>query len=276
MNPLNRRSFLSSLAVAAGTLVPAQASIFGGTKKPKTVPRFEDPVNTVCDYTYSFVTHVTKEVFNMARINIEARCIIVEQSGKVFDYYKFASCKAEDSYTEANLFRRPNYDFSGIYTHDEYSILRTLASGADNYYDQGNVKDRFHEIVVDLKKSKVRKLESAMDIVTSTVNGYPLIARTEYEEAGRRIILEYPVKTMNVNQVRNLYQTDTGPIPYPDFSKNETEYIRMIDLVFIAFNKPDQASFIKQSKTAVSDSIQVMHYDETFDKVVKNSIMRVE
>ena len=60
---------------------------------------------TTWDFSRSFATFVTGGRGNNARIQVEAVCEIAGGER----YVLVASCKAEDTYAEENLFREPNY-----------------------------------------------------------------------------------------------------------------------------------------------------------------------
>ena len=104
----------------------------------------------------------------------------------------------------------------------------------------------------------------------------PLAARTEFgEEEGYRVVLDYPVKTMNANERDWVYQTDTGPVILPDLSRPYDNFIERFRMAFAAFNAPDWAEFIVQVPTPIAEGISVNHYSQTRRLKTKNTMIEV-
>jgi hypothetical protein len=73
-----------------------------------------------------------------------------------------------------------------------------------------------------------------------------------------RAIIEYPGKTMNRHQVRNLYQVDTGPVAFPDLSRRYRPKAEGLSPAFVVFNAPDAADFVLEVPTVVGKE-QIHH-----------------
>ena len=68
------------------------------------------------DYSRSFVTFVTPNRANNARLQIQSRCILTDtESFETKEYCFYASCKSEATFAKKNLFYDKNYDFCGIF-----------------------------------------------------------------------------------------------------------------------------------------------------------------
>ena len=258
-----RRAFVGAAAVA-GLGVGLEVAAGG---KP-AVPA--DPAAYTCDFSGSFVTFVTKGRGNLARLQVESRCVLIgENTGEKLEYFQYASCKAENTYAPEDLFQDPNYDFSGIFSRDEYAIFRTHLPDAGNYAERGLIANRFEEVIFQVRAAAAtRTLASPAEIVEATLQGRPLIGRTEIltPDNSVRAILEYPIKTMNVNDQTEKFQVDTGPLAFPDFLSPALGRIHRMELAYVAWNRPQEAYFVIQRPTAVSsggqDVAQVCHYSE--------------
>src|SRR4051812_40489280 len=124
MSNRSRRQFL---AVGASALYAAQATDSQAARSPRSAAD-GDPVNDVLDYSRSYVTFVVKDQVNFARLQIDARTILFDQQGQVQDiFYRYASCKSENTHGVKDLFMQPNYDFSGVFGRDTYVIFRVRA-----------------------------------------------------------------------------------------------------------------------------------------------------
>jgi hypothetical protein len=109
-------------------------------------------------------------------------------------------------------------------------------------------------------------LATAGQVRKATHAGWPLVAQTEIRnaETGLRAIIEYPVKTMNIHDGKDLYQVDTGPIAFPDLSQRRERLADGISLAFVAFNTPGFADFVIEDVTPIREGgrevTRVRHY----------------
>ncbi|MDZ4288345.1 MAG: hypothetical protein U0984_10320, partial [Prosthecobacter sp.] len=96
-----------------------------------TLPAFAAPdPNTaamaVIDYGRSFL--IGKLPANEVRFWVESRTrIIDERAGSHDDFYQCASCKAEATFAEKELFRPDNYDFLPVFGPQDGVIFRRKA-----------------------------------------------------------------------------------------------------------------------------------------------------
>jgi hypothetical protein len=217
---------------------------------------------TVYDYARSFVTFSVPG--NNARIGVEGRCVLRQPDGATEEVLMFASCKSEDTYAERDLFRdpatSPSYDFSGLYSPERYRIERIYVSSEREEPETGLIADRFTGLQRRLVEAPATPLLTKQDVIAATLAGQIVIARNELTDraSGLTALLEYPVKTMNVNPERGMFQTDTGPLPYYDFTCNHADPMRRFRWAFCAFNEFTGAYFICQTPTPiVSDGREV-------------------
>ena len=251
-----------------------------------------------CDFGRSFVTFVTRGRGNNARIQVEARCEIADAQGATEEYFLVASCKAEDTYSKGVLFREPNYDFCAIFSKKEFMIVRVGVP----YTWQNTISansDRFDDVLFDIKMADAEELPSNQAVVKATLAGRVINGRTEIaDQAGpvptqregvgtapkswngagrRRAMIEFPVKTMNVNDIGNLYQVDTGPILLPDFEGKKERIVERFQLAFVAYNKADEAYFVIQEPIPAvpgqPDGPKVCHYSRIVRMDAKNSLL---
>ena len=132
-------------------------------------------------------------------------------------------------------------------------------------------------ILMDIRMTEGRILETVGEIIAATIENHPLVARTEFgEEEGYHVVLDYPVKTMNANERDGIYQTDTGPVILPDLSGAQATFVERFRLAFVAFNAPDWAEFIVQVPTPIAQGISVNHYSEARRLNARNSLIDVQ
>jgi hypothetical protein len=128
------------------------------------------------------------------------------------------------------------------------------------------------------REERAEPLVDVPAILAATLAGRPLIGRTEIDLTdGRRALLEYPIKTMNVNEELGKFQVDTGPVPFPDMAAPGTRAIDRMKLAFIAYNCFDRAEFLLQQPTPIlrdgRELCRVLHYSEIRELPAKSRIL---
>jgi len=259
-------------------------------------------MNTV-DFARSFLTfrvdhlnekpsragsHKARYMLNNARIQIECRCRITDsESGTVETIVLGANCKTERVGVERDIWTEPNADFVPIFSGDCYLLLKTFArygttvelyppgSGTQNDRQQGLIADTFDDVRIDVIECAGTLLETRQAVIEATLANRPLVARTEIEHDRFTTLLEYPVRTMNVNERDGVYQTDTGPVLFPNFSGSADDWLGGLELAFTAFNCPDWTEFLVRAPTSIGDDVRVQHYSRSVRLDTKNSVIDV-
>lgn len=235
----------------------------------------------VCDFSNSYITFTTPRKENTARLQTESRCEFIDKQSHTEEFFLVASCKSETVYVPKNLFKVPNYDFCGIFSGQDFLIFRTYAyhePDRKREYDAGLVKDRFLEVHHTIKRTtQTEVLKEEKRIIKATLSNQPLIGRTEIMDEGNQIraILEYPIKTMNVNQEKNVFQVDTGPVPLPDFTSKHERKTEWFRLAYVAYNTFNVSEFVVQQPTPIGGGFYVNHYSNIQRLKAKNSIIRI-
>lgn len=208
---------------------------------------------------------------NAARIQLDARCDLVDEvAGTRESYYLITPCKSERMYLEEGLFQDPNYDFCGVWSQREYLIIRTHASHDRDNRELGLNADRFTTVEFDIRPYReTSPLSSDDDIVRATLDGELLQAVTEIHDkaTGRRAILEYPVKTMNVDPDNGRFQVDTGPLPWPDLVADVEQAVARFHRAFVAYNTFDRAEFVIERPTAVVAGDEPIYYTAHYSHI---------
>ena len=234
-----------------------------------------------CDFSRSFVTFVTRGRGNNARIQVEARCELTDAQGATEEYFLVASCKGEDTYGKGVLFLDPSYDFCAIFSRKEFMIIRVGVPYAPKNTIAANA-DRFDDVRFDIKMADGEVLPKDEAVVKATLAGRVVNGRTEIADTPgkRRALIEFPVKTMNVNDINHIYQVDTGPILLPDFEAKKERLVECFQLAFVAYNKADEAYFVIQepipADAARPDGPKVSHYSRVIRMDSKNSLIALK
>jgi hypothetical protein len=212
----------------------------------------------VLDYGRAFLTFVTPGRGNNARLQVESRCR-VSDGKKTWEYWFYASCKSEDTFARRDLFYEDNYDFCGVFSDEEYAIFRTRARHEGDFSETGLWRERFDDLVRHLPTVSAEVLSDVSSVVAASLQHRPLIGQVSYHDAGYEVHLEFPVKTMNVNDIEMMYQVDTGPLCIPDLSAKTRLMVERLQPAYVAYNAPDFADFIIQQPQK-EGNIEVAHY----------------
>jgi hypothetical protein len=234
------------------------------------------------------VSHKPPYTLNNARIPVECVCEIKDKTtGGTQLFLLGANCKTERVGVAADIFTQPNADFVPVVSRDQFLFIKTFdradkgvlfyppERGAQPERQTGQVADALDGLKLELAMAQAEELESPAAIVAAVLGNQRLVARTVLEQDSYQATLVYPVKTINANQRDNIYQTDTGPILWPDLSRQPGELVTGFELAFSAFNCPTWIEFIIRTKTPVAEGISVYHYSKTLRADARNSMLRL-
>ncbi len=211
------------------------------------------------DFSRSFVTFTTIGHTNNARLQIESCCTVQQPGQSPRTYYFFASCKSEDTYGLGELFYGDNYDFCGLFSKNEYAIYRTKSTHHDGFLEAGKSVDRFEDVRWHMSYGVGRELQEDEDIVRGTEAGNPLVGSVEWADGKTKYSVEFPIKTMNVNDQEMLWQVDTGPVPFPAEGGTSAAGFRP---AYVAYNRHIMADFIVQNPLELEGGQSVTHYHQ--------------
>ena len=207
---------------------------------------------------------------NTARILLDARCVLTDAaSGQSDEFFLIAPCRTEWCHQEENLFQVPSAEYQEIWSRDRHlSVGRRLTHDGE-LPRSDPVKPRFTFLEFTVRKHpETTVLKSDEDVVQATMQHLPLVVQTEIwsEDERMRALIEYPIKTINVQLERKRFQVDTGPVLVPDFTSQAEHWIDWFSLAHVAYNTFDRTEFIVRQPTPVvkggNEVAAVLHYSE--------------
>ena len=232
------------------------------------------------------VSHPPPLSINNVRINHECCATLVEKkTDRSESLYLGASCKTERVGVEKDIWTEPNADFVPIFSDSHYLILKTFEHtqievplhpptlGMQPIRQYALITDNFADVKQIQNKIEGKIIDDIDSIINLTLTGINLNALTVIENDHYIFSIQYPIKTMNVNEVDKIMQTDTGPIIFPDLTQEFENFLKHIQLAFVAWNRKDYAEFIVRSEKNINDQISVFHYCEAHQLQVDNSII---
>jgi hypothetical protein len=224
---------------------------------------------------------------NRARIRIDCLCRITTPKGKTTDYFLGEACKTERVCPPKGmtLFMQPNADFRPVFSNGQYGVifkswdknnkgvmLVPPSLGPQPERQIIDLKEVFYRFGLILRHRQATPLRTTRAIIAATDSGKPLVARTEFKKADYKVVLEYPIVTFNVSEKYMKYQTDTGPVLFPEGTRKTKRVEDTFRLAFSAFNGPHWIEFIVQKPTPLGNGISVNHYSENVQVDAKNTI----
>ena len=239
--------------------------------------QMEETKMRVLDYGTSFLQ--SQAGTNRVRFWVESRTRVVdERDGRTEDFYACGSCKSERMWGDTGLLQEDNYDFLPIFGSEGVLVFRRRAWLNPNYRTFHPLAHPWSPPTLHLREAAdVRELETNEAVRAATDRALPLVARTEIANAGTglRAILEYPVKTMNIEVERTLFQVDTGPVALPDLTRRHERLADSLSLAFVAFNAFDYAEVVVETPTPLESGGSVYHYSERKGLSVRNRLYAV-
>jgi len=222
------------------------------------------------------LSHRPPYALNNARAQLDCVCRVRERAtDRLVTLVLGAPCRTEQVGADADLWLQPNAEFIPIFSDDAFLGLKTFAHAGMSVPlhppGTGNQPDRmltpiegtFDRVHLDLVEREGVRLDSARAIVDALLDNGLLVGIHRYATARYEVEIEYPVKVANANERDVVYQTDTGPILFPDLDAAPDDLLGRVDLAFSAANAADWAEFIVRVRTPVGTDIEVHHYART-------------
>ncbi len=250
----------------------------------------------ICDFSNSYITWTGKSNpnddrkpghmpwRNTVRIQLDSRCQVTnEESGKTEEYYLITPCRTEWMYRSDVLWQVPNREFCGIWSSTEFMAGHVKVGDITQFGGDARAARTLEGHYLDFEvvvrhHPQAQGLENDEQVVEATLKHLPIIARTEIwdDERKRRAMIEYPVKTMNIQQERKRMQVDTGPLLFPDFSASVHREIERFSVAFICYNTSDVAEFVLRVPTPVmrgaEEVASVIEYSDVRRLPVRNTL----
>ena len=191
--------------------------------------------NTCIDYGNSFIINQNSKT-NSPRFEIKSYCKIKNLINNIEqNFYQGPTMKSEITFGEKKLFLdKDNYNFTSVYGDTQLFLFRYGSIKVRNRYVDKRKNNIWGKIKIFIKEKKSRMISSVDDIFNNIMNGNRIIAKIDFEQNNFKVILEFPVETINCDYRKKQWQVDTGPVFFP--SKIEKEAIYNPYLTYVAFN----------------------------------------
>lgn len=239
----------------------------------------------VLNFARSFVCG-TKPI-NQVRLWVESRTRFIDQKrGIAEDYYQCAACKSEAIFHAEQIFKEDNYDFIPAFGPQFGIIFRNYAYLNDDYKSVQPIADMWgiESFSTIRSATKVRELpwSDGKAQVEAAHAGVPLVGRVAYgnDETGQRVVIDFPLKTINIRKQDDALQPDTGPILFADLSQPVDRAADAMHLAFCAFEGGDSCDFVIEQPTPLPQDkggpAKVHHYSKLLRLETSNQLFAVD
>jgi hypothetical protein len=222
------------------------------------------------------VSHAPPYSLNNARIQLDCICELKQPAeNRSQTFVLGVSCKTERVGVPRDIWTTPNSDFIPVVSAQRFLNIKTYAfigheAGVELHglgrpqpdRQTGETALAFDRLTIHLQPAPAQELPTPREIIEATYQHRPLVAVTEYRDGPRTVRLTYPIKTFNVNERDDIYQTDTGPLLIPRGDAPFEQQIEGLQLAFGAFNSPDFIELLMRAPTPVPGGARVYHYSE--------------
>jgi hypothetical protein len=243
---------------------------------------------TVCDFARSYlmfridtvrkppitVSQTPPFTVNNARFQIECRCRIrARAGGPITDYYLSPVCLAEQVNVAENIWHEPSAEMSVVLSAEEFLVLKDWdrsgrgvmldppSLGMQPERQAGKNTDAFDRVCLAIRETPAKILETTRQIIDAGLENRTLVGRSEFVTAGVEVLLEYPIKLINVSERDEFYQVDTGPVLVPDSKAFDGKHaISALRKAFVAHNSLGCTELLVRAPTSVGSGISVNHY----------------
>lgn len=222
------------------------------------------------------LSHEPPYRMNNARVPVDGICRITDRpTGRVATFVLGADCKTERVGADGDLFLDPNADFIPIFSDDSFMHVKTFAQAgtvsrpwppaAAEQPDRlvTPIAESFDRVHLDLVEREGERLADARAIVDAVLANDAMVGIHRLANERYEAEIHYPVKTVNANERDIVYQTDTGPILFPDLEREPADLLAGLELAFTAANAPDWAQLIVRTRTPIADGVEVYHYSRS-------------
>ena len=209
------------------------------------------------DFSDSYLTWLTRKGASYGRFQVESTCTIrCFDLEKTETYYLAPAVIAGNVYAQNDLVKQPVYLFQIAASKQRHAIFRTFASHSDDQNSFDNNSDLFEEVELHITKKEAAVLKDFDSIDFHFRNHSTMTARMCYDtKPNLQIEIEFPIKHINIQREKRLFQVETGPILIPSeppsgrLSKVKGQYY--FNIAFVHFNRSDCAEITLNMPTFI-------------------------
>lgn len=194
----------------------------------------------ILDFDSSFLTFIVKNYANYGRFQIDSKCTIQSANGQE-KYYVLHPVMACNVFEGSQLIKNPAYRFQAVFSKKHFKIFRAYPETGRQNNTFGTLESEFEGIEMGIHEREMTLLDSSKDIVNFAKTQGRICGKISFDDMqgsdSRSITIDFPVRHINTNPVKELFQVEAGTVALPDYTLGGKSEINSIFLYYIAFNQ---------------------------------------
>lgn len=231
-----------------------------------------DNTDHATDFSASFCTWLLHDQPSYGRFGIES---LLRIEGETPARYLLASAvMAGRVYASGPLIHEPAYEFAAVFSDSDHKIFRTYALDGSVSDEHGALPKKFKAVSMHVVSRPVSRLAGNDEIARAALDNATLVARAEFDSwpGGCRVVAEFPVKHINIQTARCVFQVETGPVLVADPFAGAAPTVDNLLQAYVFFNRLDEAHLILR-RAAWANGARVRRYGETHVCPARISLM---
>ena len=193
---------------------------------------------------------------HQVRIQLEAACTLTHsETGQRDELFLLTPCRAEYTIVTENFFQIPNGEFRVVFGREHGVPLAYKSTSQPDQLKRYKIAEQFADFSMKVRSvDGARTLTAPQEVIAATMADDLMNGRTTYrdEETGVQVILEFPIKLINLQQDEKLFQVCMGWVPLPDLTTWDGISVNRVFLADIAFRGLDYMEFLLLQRVEVA------------------------
>ena len=181
------------------------------------------------------------------RIQFDATCTLInEEAGRQDELFLLCPCRSEYTIVTENLFQVPNTEFRVVMGRAHHVPIARRPANQPEDSQRQELGERFADYALRLHTIEgARTLTTTEEVIEATQADHVLNARTTYRDCKRgvKVVIEFPVKLINLQPQESLFQVCTGAVALPDLTTWDGVSVDRMFLAHVAFSGFDYVEF---------------------------------
>ena len=217
------------------------------------------------DFGRTYLRFSTTRVNHTPRLDVDAACALIGPDGDVRRYFLTCPCIGERMYVRQDMILEPPCEFNLIAAPDDQFLMTKRHASAEHdvrtAHRFGEVMPthdgegaKVIELAVDVNRhAVVRPVQTCEDFRQALVGNRPMNGRTTFldEDGVTTVVMDYPLRTVNVANDKEAWQVDAGPVLLPAFDPAGDLEVSRFGTAFMVFNAWDYAELVIRQPTPV-------------------------
>lgn len=226
------------------------------------------------NFCNSTISWLTQQEQSYGLFQVEARLSVSIVACNFLEvYYLLSGVMAGNMYTSGAVIKSPSYHFQAILSEQHFKIFRIHTGNTVDKDTHGKLEDVFAKVDFMIDTQPYDRLNEVKSIKNAIQNRCKLNVAMQLKHLPQaQVLVEFPVKHININQRETMWQVETGPVIIPDAGFAHHPSIENLVLAYTNFNKNKEAEFAiletqKNRSIRAFSAIQAYPVDIDFQKL---------